>query len=122
MSWKMKLTFLFLFVIGSKNGITVGNDVNPLVISGLRGAFNDIFKENPDKFHPKDVEMVRQSDWWFKRFAAVYRTEDEALSKLIEVLIWRKEFAVQDLDDQYFPLELHQIGEQNIWLIKMVLN
>ena len=63
-----------------------------------------------DKFHPADVDKIKENDWWIERFVLVTKTEEAALKMLVKALEWRKTFGVNDLTEDYFPEELYKIG------------
>lgn len=111
MSFKMKFSLLILVVITiGSNQVLSAEEVDGAVVKAVRMAFLDLAREKPDMFHPRDVQVVEKNNWWVERFVATSKTEDKALNHMIQVISWRKEFAVNDLSDQYFPIEVHKIG------------
>jgi len=84
--------------------------VNKEVIEKIRTSFLALVQENSDKFHPADVERVKENDWWIERFVLVNKSEEAALKALVKTMEWRKTFGVNDFTDDYFPQEIYKIG------------
>ena len=81
-------------------------------IANLRSKFLAEAQQNPNKFHPKDVERVKTNDWPIERFLLVNKSEDSALAALTKTMEWRKSYGVNDFTDESFPEEVYKIGRK----------
>ena len=85
--------------------------INKELIARILTAFTVIVKKEPNRFDPRDVEMVQNKTWWVERFALVNQNEDDALKGLINSMEWRKSYGVRDFNYDSFPKELHDLGK-----------
>ncbi len=85
--------------------------VTPEVIARILTAFLAIAQNNKNKFDERDVQRVNDTKhWWVERFALVSKTEEQAISKLSKCMEWRNSIKINDLKDDSFPQELHNLG------------
>ena len=81
------------------------------VIARVRTRFLAQVRDNPNNYHPSDVQRVATNDWWVERFVLVNSSEDHAIRHLLTTMEWRMRFGVNDNTYDSFPKELYQIGK-----------
>lgn len=102
------------FVEG-KDGLIVYEPLtNPDVLSAvqkIREQFEAEFQENPDLYISRDLEMIREDDYYIRRFLYPHDLDPEpAYHQFRDWMAWRKESGFEDASDQRFPIEFFQIG------------
>ncbi|KAF7493147.1 Motile sperm domain-containing protein 2 [Sarcoptes scabiei] len=66
---------------------------------------------NPEEYCEKDIERVKQSKWYVKRFyLSANRNCDEAFELLRSVLKWRRQHDLSNVRPEFFPREFYEIG------------
>ena len=76
----------------------------------LEHAFN-----KKDLCHEIDVYRVCTDDWTVNRFLFDNKDQKKAEKALIKAMHWRMEFGVNDMTDDYFPRELYQRGDPQLF-------
>ncbi|KAI1305262.1 Motile sperm domain-containing protein 2 [Halotydeus destructor] len=65
----------------------------------------------PSQVYQEDVDKVRSEAWFVRRFLVHNQGCPElALDQLVAALKWRKEMALRDTLDNYFPHEMYRTG------------
>jgi len=79
-------------------------------IAQIRSAFEAEFKCNPDLYHKSDVDRVLENDWTVHRFLlAGDGTASAGLTRLINAMKWRKEWAIHEMSETDFPKQFYQM-------------
>ena len=77
--------------------------VSKEAIARILTAFLAFYQSDPDIFDPKDVAMVQSNDWWIERFNGTEDKNEEQVKRgLINAMIWRKNFGVNELKEHDF--------------------
>lgn len=87
------------------------------VVQEIRDKFLEFeYKPNPDDFYPQDIKHVENMDFLLQRFVIMQRKNVDASVKMVaQMLRWRKEKKVYELNDLYFPKELPASGAAFIY-------
>ena len=89
--------------------LTPQEQTDPL-IDTVRNDFLDLANQTPNRFHPKDVQTIRNNTWWVERFIKVYKTYMEAHERLVTTMEWRKAFGIHN-DRANFPEHIIKSGK-----------
>ena len=73
-------------------------------------AFLAIYQSDKSRFDARDVERVTKNSWNIERFALTSETEGETLKGLVKCMEWRNSLGVNDLNENSFPRELHELS------------
>ena len=71
--------------------------VSKELIARIMASFLLIAQKDNNRFHPKDVQMVRTKSWWSERFVLISESEGEALKALVNTMEWRKLNGINDI-------------------------
>ncbi|KAH9494222.1 Motile sperm domain-containing protein 2 [Dermatophagoides farinae] len=83
----------------------------PLVAKIRQRFFENEWPKNAESYCEQDIERVRNSEWFVKRYLLQSRRNvEDAYELLISALRWRKEINFPNLDAKYFPREFFEIG------------
>lgn len=73
--------------------------------------FTEVYPNSKDQYDEVDIERVRTSEWFIKRYLlAARRNPDEALNMLKTTLAWRKTVQISSTPINTFPREFFQVG------------
>ncbi|XP_076271654.1 motile sperm domain-containing protein 2-like isoform X1 [Rhynchophorus ferrugineus] len=83
-------------------------DVPQSLVDELRTVFlEELEAKGTDTIHPKDLERVKRSDHWLQRFLAHQKQSVPKASKMMFTsLLWRKEFKVNDINENNIKMDL----------------
>jgi len=69
------------------------------------------YKESPSEFYLEDVRLIENMDFLLQRYVIMQRKNVESSVKMVsQVLKWRKERKLYEMNDRYFPQELTICG------------
>lgn len=87
------------------------------VVQQVRDLFLEReFKATPDEFYLEDIKMIENMDFLLQRYVIMQRKNVEASVKMVsQMLKWRKEKKVYELNDRQFPQELAFCGAAFIY-------
>lgn len=81
------------------------------MIAELRQKFFDKFNDDGPNFHPADIDRIKLSDSWLKRFLEHHEfNEQEAFNMLWETCTWRSNFGTNDISEDNVKLEYLKEG------------
>ena len=83
------------------------------LITELREKFLNHYNQqgNNELYDECDYEKVKKSDWTVKRFLwAKHWNIELAFENLCHAMQWRKSFRVNQLTDDYFPIEFYELA------------
>ncbi|KAM9039547.1 motile sperm domain-containing protein 2 isoform X1 [Sarcophilus harrisii] len=82
------------------------------LVSETRRRFEaEYLADKSDKYDSRDVEKLQQDDTWVESFLCWrHDVVDETLKMIDESFQWRKEFAVNDLNESTLPKWLFEVG------------
>ncbi|XP_003463085.1 motile sperm domain-containing protein 2 isoform X1 [Cavia porcellus] len=82
------------------------------LICEIRRRFEaEYVSDKSDKYDPRDVERLQQDDNWVESYLHWrHNAVDETLKMIDESFQWRKEFAVNDLNESSIPRWLLEVG------------
>lgn len=77
----------------------------------VKELFLDHYKQQPELFYQDDVREVENIQFLLQR-CIIYKRKNvkESLAMLINMLKWRKEIHLRELNDNSFPIEYHLCG------------
>ena len=92
-------------------------EVDGKVLKQIRQKLLTIVEQQPTIYHSKDVESIREDDWFLVRFVlAASETSnnkllvDSIVATIDECLKWRLGIGINDLKDTDIPRELYAMG------------
>lgn len=82
------------------------------LITETRKLFQEqCLPDKANKYDPRDVERLQQDDAWIESYLAWrHNVVDDSLKMIDESFQWRKEFAVNDLNEDVFPKWCFETG------------
>lgn len=84
---------------------------NSFVVAMRQQFMEQSYVGNEDAFEAADIEKITNEDWFVKRFLiAAYKNQDDAVKRMAEAMIWRKEQRLRHLKDSDFPREFFETG------------
>ncbi|RWS15214.1 Motile sperm domain-containing protein 2-like protein [Dinothrombium tinctorium] len=90
--------------------VEFSNRSAPLV-KYVRERFLEEYIKHPNQFDARDVEKIKNDDWFVKRFVlARNRNKKKALTMMIESMKWRKAENFYDLKPSAFPEGMFRLG------------
>lgn len=87
------------------------------VVQQVRDIFLDReFKETPEEFYLEDIRMIENMDFLLQRYVIMQRKNVETSVKMVsQMLKWRKEKRLYEMNDNQFPQELTICGAAFIY-------
>ncbi|OTF79961.1 Motile sperm domain-containing protein 2-like protein [Euroglyphus maynei] len=83
----------------------------PLVAKIRQRFFENEWPKNAELYSEQDIERIRNSDWFVKRYLLQSRRNvDDAYNLMVSALRWRQEINLPNLEAKYFPKEFFEIG------------
>lgn len=95
-----------------RNKIPKLREPKGVVVQQVRDMFlEEVYKQSPDEFHPEDVRLVENMDFLCQRFVIMQRKQvKQSVDMMTNVLKWRKEKRLHELQPEDFPQELPLCG------------
>jgi len=80
-------------------------------VEEIRRRFIEDYEQNKDLYSLEDLERIKNSDWFVKRFyLSKNKNVDEATKMLIGTMRWRMEWEVPLMADWMYPIEFYKSG------------
>lgn len=78
------------------------------IVQQVRDLFlEQEYKQAPEDFYPQDIELIERMDFLLQRYVIMQRKNVEASVKMVsQMLRWRKERKLYEMNDRQFPQEL----------------
>lgn len=87
------------------------------IVQEVRDIFLETeFKKSPDDFYLEDIKLIENMDFLLQRYIIMQRKNVDASVKLVnQMLRWRKEKILYELNESQFPQELSICGAAFIY-------
>lgn len=81
-------------------------------INSIRKRFFDNLECDVNIYHEIDIFRFKVDDWFIERFILTNKNGYKAISK---AMVWFNQYKVYDRKDNYFPSEIYEIGNSDIF-------
>lgn len=102
------------FVEGKDGLIVWEPETNPDILSSIQYIREKFLTEaelNPELYIPRDIEMIKEHDYYIRRFLYPNDLQPEgAFEQFKTWMAWRKEVGFEGAAPTRFPIEFYQIG------------